>query len=72
MHNVTLGLFVMLCCCPQKKIYGFKKMIQGEISRIIFDLVTTRFDDWYNPNKIYDASCRVKEMGLNRDPERTS
>ena len=60
----------MSCCCPQKKIYGFKKMIQGESPRIIFDLVTTRFDDWYNPNIIYDASCRVKEMGLNREPER--
>ena len=68
--QLTPGLFVMSCCCPQKKIYGFKKMIQGESPRIIFDLVTTRFDDWYNPNIIYDASCRVKEMGLNREPER--
>ena len=67
LHQV---FFVMSCCCPQKKIYGFKKMIQGESLRIIFDLVTTRFDDWYNPNIIYDASCRVKEMGLNREPER--
>ena len=45
-------------------------MVQGESPRIIFDLVTTRFEEWYNPNIIYDASCRVKEMGLNREPER--
>ena len=25
------------------KIYGFKKMVQGESPRIIFDLITTRF-----------------------------
>ena len=32
-------------------------------------MVTTRFEDWYNPNIIYDASCKVKELGLNREPE---
>ena len=32
--------------------------------------VTTRFEEWYNPNIIYHASCRVKEFGLNREPER--
>ena len=51
-------------------IYGYKKMVKGESPRIIFDLVTTRFESWYNPDIIYDASCRVKEMGLNREPER--
>ena len=68
--QLTPGLFIVSCCCPQKKVYGFKKMVQGESPRIIFDLVTTRFEEWYNPNIIYDASCRVKEMGLNREPER--
>ena len=68
--QLTPGLFIVSCCCPQKKIYGYKKMVQGESPRIIFDIVTTRFEDWYNPNIIYDASCKVKELGLNREPER--
>ena len=68
--QLTPGLFIVSCCCPQKKIYGYKKMVQGESPRIIFDIITTRFEEWYNPNIIYDASCRVKEMGLNREPER--
>ena len=44
-------------------------MVQGESPRIIFDLITTRFEDGYQPNIIYDASCRLKELGLNREPE---
>ena len=27
----TAGLWLLTCCCPQKKIYGFKKMITGLI-----------------------------------------
>ena len=45
-------------------------MIQGESPRIIFDLITTRFEPEYNPTIIYDASCRVKELGLNCEPKR--
>ena len=30
----------------------------------------TRFEGEYNPTIFYDASCRAKEMGLNREPER--
>ena len=45
-------------------------MVKGESPRIIFDLIMTRFEDEYNPTIIYDASCRAKEMGLNREPER--
>ena len=30
----------------------------------------TRFESDYNPTIIYDASCRAKEMGLNREPGR--
>ena len=30
----------------------------------------TRFEDNYNPTIIYDASCRIKEYGLNREPFR--
>ena len=67
--KLTPGLFVVTCCCPEKRIYGFKKMVQGESPRIIFDLITTRFEDGYQPNIIYDASCRLKELGLNREPE---
>ena len=32
----------------------------------------TRFEDDYSPTIIYDASCRVKEYGLNREPARFS
>ena len=45
-------------------------MVRGESPRIIFDLIMTRFEKSYNPTIIYDASCRIKEMGLNREPER--
>ena len=47
-------------------------MIQGESPRIIFDIIMTRFEDDYSPTIIYDASCRVKEYGLNREPARFS
>ena len=67
--KLTPGLFIVTCCCPQKRIYGFKKMVQGESPRISFDLITTRFEDGYQPNIIYDSSCRLKELGLNREPE---
>ena len=67
LHQVSLLCHAVVL---RKKSTDSKKMIQGESPRIIFDLVTTRFEDWYNPNIIYDASCRVKEMGLNREPER--
>jgi hypothetical protein len=68
--RLTPGMFIVTCCCPKKKIYGFKKMIHGESPRIIFDLIMTRFEGDYNPTIIYDASCRIKEYGLNREPER--
>ena len=45
-------------------------MIQGESPLIIFDLTMTRFEDTYNPIIIYHASCRTKEYGLNREPDR--
>ena len=45
-------------------------MIHGESPRIIFDLIMTRFEESYNPTIIYDASCRIKEYGLNREPGR--
>ena len=70
--RLTPGLFIVTCCCPKKKVYGFKKMIQGESPRIIFDIIMTRFEKDYSPTIIYDASCRIKEYGLNREPARFS
>ena len=67
--KLTAGLFIVTCCCPEKRIYGFKKMVQGESPRIILDMITTRFEPGYNPKIIYDASCHLKEMGMNREPE---
>ena len=69
-YLLTPGLFLVTCACPQKRVYGFKKMVRGESPRIIFDHIMTRFEKDYNPTIIYDASCRIKEMGLNREPER--
>ena len=68
--KLTPGLFLVTCCCSEKRVYGFKKMIKGESPRIIFDLIMTRFPSDYNPTIIYDASCRIKEFGLNREPKR--
>ena len=45
-------------------------MISGESPRIIFDIIMTRFEDDYNPTIVYDASCRLKEFGLIREPSR--
>ena len=45
-------------------------MIQRELPRIILGLINCRFDEDYNLKIIYDASCRLKEFGLNRKPKR--
>ena len=34
---------------------------------MLFDVIMTRFGPNYNPNIIYDASCKLKEYGLNRE-----
>ena len=47
-------------------------MIQGESPRIIFDIIMTEFEKDYSPTIIYDASWRIKEYGLNREPARFS
>ena len=36
---LTPGLFLVTCTCPQKRVYGFKKMVRGESPRIIFDMI---------------------------------
>ena len=45
-------------------------MVRGESPRIMFDVIMGRFEDDYNPNIFYAASCRLKEFGLNREPRR--
>ena len=42
-------------------------MLSGESPEMLFDIIMTRFEDDYNPNIIYDASCKLKEYGLNRE-----
>ena len=64
-RRLTPGLFIVTCCCPKKKVYGFKKMIKGESPRIIFDIIMTRFEEDYNPTIIYDVSCRIKSEQFN-------
>ena len=45
-------------------------MVWGESPRIIFDIIMGRFEEDYSPNIFYDASCRLKEFGMNREPNR--
>ena len=62
-HNkLTPGIYLMTCGCSQKVIYGFSMML--------FDLVMTRFERGYNPQIIYDASCKINEYGLSRELKR--
>ena len=68
--KISPGLFLVTCACPNKKIYGFSIMINGESPRLLFDIITTRFPPTYNPTWIYDAACRAKELYLNREPRR--
>ena len=44
-------------------------MVQGKSSRIIFDLITTRFEPHCKPTIIYDSSCRLKELVLKTEPK---
>ena len=69
-HSVdTWALYYVLLLSSEKGLW-VQKMVQGKSPHIISDLVTTRFEEWHNSNIIYDDTCRVKEMGLNREPER--
>ena len=60
----------MTCACPQKSIYGLAMMIQSESSGMICDIITSRFEDSYNPTIVYDACCKAKEYMLNCDTRR--
>ena len=64
------GLFTMLCSCPDKKIYGFQKLVSKESPKLMTDFVTCRTERTYNPKVFYDASCIYKEHGLNRETRR--
>ena len=46
-------------------------LVRGESPCILFDLIMMRFEPEYNPDIIYDASCLVKEYGLNRELRRS-
>ena len=67
--NLTPGLYLMTCGCKFKTVYGFSMMLSGESPEMLFDLIMTRFESDYNPTNVYDTSCRIKEYGLNREPE---
>lgn len=66
-QKLTPGLFIVTCGCSNKVVYGFSMMLSGESPEMLFDIIMTRFEDDYNPNIIYDASCKLKEYGLNRE-----
>ena len=65
---LTPGIFLVLCPCPKKSVYGFSLMVKAESPSYIFDIVTTRFESHYRPDWVYDASCKAKEFGMNREP----
>ena len=67
---LTPGLMIMTCLCPRKVVYGFSMMLGGESPQMIFDIIMTRFPSNYNPNIIYDNSCKTKEYGLNGETKR--
>ena len=68
--KLTPGLYIVTCGCKHKVIQGFSMMLSGESPEMLFDLIMTRFEESYNPHIIYDASCKVKEYGLNRELRR--
>ena len=59
--NLTPGLFIVTCACSFKVVYGFSMMLSGESPQMLFDIIMTRFEEDYNPNIIYDASCKLKD-----------
>ena len=61
---LTPGIFLVVCACKNKSVYGFSMMVKSESPSYIFDIVTTRFESDYRPDWAYDASCKAKEFGL--------
>ena len=66
---LTPGIFLVVCPCPKKSVYGFSLMIKAESPSYIFDIVTTRFESDYRPDWVYDASRKAKEFGMSREPD---
>lgn len=57
---LTPGIFLVVCPCKKKSVYGFSLMVKSESPSFIFDIVTTRFESDYRPDWAYDASCKAK------------
>ena len=45
-------------------------MMTGESPRMLFEVIMNRFENDYSPDIIYNASCKLKEYALNREPKR--
>ena len=69
-RQLTPGLLLMTCACQLKVVYGFSMMMTGESPRMLFEVIMNRFENDYSPDIIYDASCKLKEYALNREPKR--
>ena len=65
--RMSPGLFLLTCTCSNKIVYGFSFMTVNESPGMIFDIFQTRFPRDYRPTIVYDASCKAKEYGLNRE-----
>ena len=60
----------MTCACQLKVVYGFEMMMTGESPRMLLEVIMNRFENDYSPDIIYDASRKLKEYSLNREPKR--
>ena len=69
-RQLTPGLLLMTCACQLKVVYGFSMMMTGESPRMLFEVIMNIFENDYSPDIIYDASCKLKEYALNREPKR--
>ena len=56
----TAGLWIVTCCCPQKVIYGIKKMVTGESPKFLTDFMMTRAPAGWYPTWVFDAACKVQ------------
>ena len=69
-RQLTPGLLLMTCACQLKVVYGFEMMMTWESPCMLFEVIMNRFENDYSPDIIYDASCKLKEYALNREPKR--
>ena len=68
---LTPGIFLVVCACKNKSVYGFSMMLKSESPSFIFDIVTTRFDSDYRSDSgcMMPPVCKAKEFGMNREPD---